>query len=115
MSVDQGVRGDEHQYTELCSRPFASSSAADEALKKFWDAVYELRSHFGIRDVSVIASGHVSNSGPFMWSAHAGSATEAEVMAAWHFGKTQAERQQVVREAIEAALENAIKKPERRR
>lgn len=44
-----------------------------------------------------------------MWDGHCGSEMELEAMAAWHFGRASADRQELIRRATEAGLESAIK------
>ena len=105
---------DPNLYAELCSQQFTAEEV-DKALQAFWDEVYELRKKYKLRDVSIIVGGNVAGQGPFMWDAHAGNEAEAESMAAWHLGSTQARRQERIRETMEMALTEAIKVGRRNR
>ena len=99
---------DNAMYAEML-KPHESAAKANEALEKFYDELYELRCKYKLADVAVIVQDSVADSGPFLWSAHCGNIDSQEVMAAWHLGQMQADRQDRVRRALDS---NTIKKAE---
>ena len=92
---------DDKTYYEL-SKPFEDSGQADNALRSFFDELYELRVKHGLADVSVVVKDAIEGSGSFMANFHCGSEIEQEAMAAWLFGRVQGDRQDLVRRANEA-------------
>lgn len=87
-------------YHQLC-KPFESAEDAQKALDAFFEEVYALRVKYKLADVSVLVQSSIVGSGPFLWSAHCGSQSEVEGLAAWYFGQAQADRQDRIRRAME--------------
>jgi len=99
---------DEDLYAEM-SIPFADGDAANKALEAFYNEVYELRKKHRLANVLIVAQDAIHGSGRFMSNTHFGSETEKESMAAWLLGKVQAERQDIIRRAMEQGMEQALK------
>jgi hypothetical protein len=87
--------------------PHETAEKANAALEGFYDELYELRCKYKLADIAVIVQDSIADSGMFLWSAHCGNIDSLEVMAAWHLGQVQADRQDRVRKALDS---NTIKK-----
>lgn len=99
---------DDENYAAM-SQPFEDAKQANEALQAFYDEAYELRNKHKLANVTIVVLASIKGSGRFMSNTHFGSSVEAETMAAWHLGMTQAERQDIVRRAMEQGAEFGIK------
>ena len=96
--MSKSVINDTEAYSKAV-QPFATSEEANTALQTFFQEVRELRNRLGIADVAIIVQDSVGE-GLFHWNAHIGNPVNGEVMAAWHLGTVQAERQEMIREAM---------------
>lgn len=99
---------DEDTYAEM-EVPFDTPEEANTALQEFWAAVYELRKKHQLANVSLIVKDSIRGSGIFMWDGHCGSEVDVEPMAAWHFGRASAERQEMIRRATAEGAASSIK------
>ena len=99
---------DEDRFHEM-SKPFKDAETADEAIRSFHEAVYDLRCKYKIANVSVVIKDAVAGQGQFMNHFHAGNQLEEESMAAWHLGMASSDRQEIIRKAMEQGAKNALK------
>lgn len=96
-----------------CYQPKSSAEELQSKLQEFYDGISELRRKCGIANVAIIVKDSIVESGQVYWDGFFGMEVELEMMAAWHFGKAGAERQELVRRAAEHGCRNAIRKPEK--
>lgn len=95
------TKTDNEMYAEML-KPHESAEKANEALEAFYEELYQLRCKYKLADIAVIVQDSIVESGQFLWSAHCGNIDCQEVMAAWHLGQMQADRQDRVRRALES-------------
>lgn len=99
---------DEDNYSKM-KVPFATVELANDAIQKFFAELHELRCKHNLADVTAIVKDSIAGSGTFMTDCHCGSYMEVEVMAAWHLGQASAQRQNIVRQALEEGSVESIK------
>lgn len=96
----------------ICDKPFASAEIANEAMRKFCEAVYALRVEHGIPNLLItieltfIEGGEENQA---MVHSMMGDSALSEQMAAYTFGRTSAERQARVSHMIAEGSKDAIK------
>lgn len=89
------------------SEPFPTYEAASEAIDAFWVDLEEIRKKHKIPDIHLVlawkALGSDGQPGEYTASAHLGNELMAESMAAYAYGKEQADRRERIASVVERA------------
>ena len=95
----KNFKSDLENYYKM-SEPHESSQKANEDLQKFYDKVQEARKEFKIADVVVIVKDSAiyddGKVGEFFSCAHYGNQLNAIAMAAYAYGKLQADQRELI-------------------
>ena len=93
-------------YRQL-SEPFPTPEAASAAIEAFWEELEEIRKKHKIPDVHMVLAwkslGSDGQPGEYTASAHLGNELMAEPMAAYAYGKEQADRRERIASVVERA------------
>ena len=98
-------KDDADNYRKM-SEPFENADKANEAIIAFNEELSELRKKHRIKECFVVISGNVlygDKEGQYIISFNFGSMAEVERLAAWGYGKAQADRKEFINTAVEQA------------
>ena len=106
---DKVITNDPENYYKM-SEPHETPDLANEALKNFYADVEVARKKHKIADILLITKDSVKypdgKVGQFMQHSQYGKSLNAELMAAYAYGKTQAEHREMINKILACKLES---------
>ena len=104
---DKVIKNDSENYRRM-SEPFENQDLANEALKNFYEDLKIARKKHKIPDILIVTKGSTKypDGGTGQWMQHSqyGNLLNAEPMAAYAYGQTQAEHRQAINKLLDAKL-----------